>query len=131
LGPRISKMHWGQGFQKCSQNLRTLIQRPCMHKKIAKMCAKYMLCIDLHVFGVHFKNATKTFIHLPRAHAHAKKNFKMCAKYMLCIAHAHAKKKFKNVCKIHVVYRFICFWSPFYLQTLKKLSALSSVISNV
>ena len=92
---------WGQRFRKCSQNLNTLIQGPCTRKKIAKICAKYMLYIDLYVFGAkNFKNATKTFIHLPRAHAHAKKIAKMCAKYMLYIdLYVFGAKNFKNATK--------------------------------
>ena len=77
---------WGQGFRKCSQNLRTLIQGPCTRKKIAKICAKYMLYIDLYVFGAkNFKNATKTFIQLPRACAHAKK-LQKCVQNTCCIS---------------------------------------------
>ena len=50
---------WGQEFQKCNQNFHTLSQVLCTCKKIAKMCAKYMLYIDLYVFGAKdFKNAT-------------------------------------------------------------------------
>ena len=67
-----------------------------------------MLYIDLHVFGVkHFKNATKTFIHLPRTHAHAKKN---------C----------KNVFEIHVVYRFICFGAKNVKNATKNSAKLTS-----
>ena len=50
----------GQEFQKCNQNYHTLAQGLCTCKKIAKICAKYMLYIDLYVFGAkNFKNATK------------------------------------------------------------------------
>ena len=67
-----------------------------------KCVAKYMLYFDLHVFGVkHFKNATKTFIHLPRAHLHAKKIAKMCPKYMLYIdLYVFEAKNFKMQPKI-------------------------------
>ena len=60
-----------------------------------------MLYIDLYVFGAkNFKNVTKTFIHLPRAHAHAKKIAKMCAKYMLYIdLYVFGAKNFKNATK--------------------------------
>ena len=59
-----------------------------------------MLYIDLYVFGAkNFKNSTKNFIHLPRACAHA--------------------KNCKNVCKIHVVYQFICFGGKKYPATYK------------
>ena len=80
----------------------------------------------------NLKYATKTFIHLLRAHAHANKFAKMCANtccisiYMFlepgiskmlpklsynCSGSMHMEKNCKNVCKIHVEYRFICFWS--------------------
>ena len=67
-GKNVCKIHvvyrftcfWGQAFQKCNQNFHTLAQGPCTCKKIAKMCAKYMLYIDLNVFEAkNFKNATK------------------------------------------------------------------------
>jgi len=77
---------WGQEFQKCNQNFHTHAQGLCTCKKIAKMCAKYMLYIDLYVFRAkNFKNATKTFIHLPRAHAHAKK-LQKCVQNTCCIS---------------------------------------------
>ena len=119
LGPRISKIQPKISFT---------CPGPVHMQKIAKMCAKYMLYIDLYVFGAkNFKNATKTFIHLPRACAHAKKNR-------------------KNVCKIHVSFiesiqffiinslfdssailfkhsfLIIVYTSPFYFQTLKKIA---------
>ena len=65
LGPRISKVQ---------PKLSYTCPGPVHMQKNCKMCAKYMLYIDLYVFGAkNFKNVTKTFIHLPRAHAHANK----------------------------------------------------------
>ena len=46
-------MHMQKKILKCVQN--TCCVSPMhMQKKNLKMCAKYMLCIDLYVFGVHF-----------------------------------------------------------------------------
>ena len=55
-------------------------------KKNAKMCAKYMLYIDLCVFWAKdFKNATKIFVNLPTDRARAKKMQK-CVQNTCCIS---------------------------------------------
>jgi len=56
LGPRISKMQ---------PKLLYTCPGPVDMQKIAKMCAKYMLYINLYVFGAkNFKHATKNFAKL-------------------------------------------------------------------
>ena len=82
----LNRGFWGQGFKKSSQNFCTLVQCPCTRKKIAKMCAKYMLYIDLYVFWAKdFKNATKIFVNLPTARARAKK-LQKCMQNTCCIS---------------------------------------------
>ena len=77
LGSRISKMQ---------PKISYTCPGPVHMQKNCKMCAKYMLYIDLYVFGAkNFKNVTKTFIHLPRAHAHAKK-LQKCVQNTCCIS---------------------------------------------
>ena len=79
---------WGQEFQKCNQNFHTLAQGLCTCKTIAKMCAKYMLYIDLYdvFWGQEFQKCNQNFYKLAQGPCTCKKNLQKCVQYTCCIS---------------------------------------------
>ena len=112
-----------------------------------------MKYIKIGVFGAKdFENAVKICVHLSRARARAKK-LQKCMQNTCCISiymflgpriskmqpklsytcpgPVHMQKNCKNVCKIHVVYRFICFWIQEFQNCNQKFCIINQLIKNL